>query len=167
MDDWEYVTKSQQLVQLPRMPNVAAIISDYQKSKQSKRGSKSTGDSSELNTNDELLEEVLAGLKLYFDKALGNILLYSFERKQYKDIVQQRESEGKSAAPSEIYGAEHLLRLFVQLPQLIAYTNLDEPAVNILRYYLQDFLKYIQKNATNLFSAYVDASSQYLADQRS
>ena len=56
----------------------------------------------------DIFEEVISGLKIYFDRCLGNILLYRFERQQYVDI--RRSNEGKEM--SEIYGAEHLLRLF-------------------------------------------------------
>ena len=55
-----------------------------------------------------LLSEIISGITLYFDKALGNNLLYRFERAQY--VEQKRASSDK--AMSEIYGAEHLLRLF-------------------------------------------------------
>lgn len=58
-----------------------------------------------------LLDEIIAGINLYFDKALGNNLLYRFERAQY---VEQKRSAGDKQM-SEIYGAEHLLRLFGEL----------------------------------------------------
>jgi hypothetical protein len=51
---------------------------------------------------------VLDGLKSYFDKCLGNVLLYRFERSQYVEI-KERFPE---LASSDIYGSEHLLRLF-------------------------------------------------------
>lgn len=54
------------------------------------------------------MKEILDGLKLYFDKALGNILLYRFERAQYADVRKLYSDKSMS----EIYGAEHLLRLF-------------------------------------------------------
>jgi mortality factor 4-like protein 1 len=54
------------------------------------------------------LSEIIAGITLYFDKALGNNLLYRFERAQY--VEQKRAATDKPM--SEIYGAEHLLRLF-------------------------------------------------------
>jgi glycerol-3-phosphate O-acyltransferase len=57
------------------------------------------------------LNEIIAGITLYFDKALGNNLLYRFERAQY--VEQRRAANGKPM--SEIYGAEHLLRLFGEL----------------------------------------------------
>lgn len=55
-----------------------------------------------------LLTEIISGITLYFDKALGNNLLYRFERAQY--VEQKRANPEKPM--SEIYGAEHLLRLF-------------------------------------------------------
>jgi mortality factor 4-like protein 1 len=58
----------------------------------------------------DIFEEVVSGIKVYFDRCLGNVLLYRFERQQYVDI--RRTSEGKEMEMSEIYGAEHLLRLF-------------------------------------------------------
>lgn len=52
------------------------------------------------------LEEILKGLRCYFDKALPVMLLYNNERKQYE------ESVSGGVSPSTVYGAEHLLRLF-------------------------------------------------------
>jgi len=51
---------------------------------------------------------MLNGIKQYFDKALGNILLYHFERQQYVQVVKDYPDKEMSS----IYGAEHLLRLF-------------------------------------------------------
>lgn len=66
-----------------------------------------------------VLDEVLAGLKLYFDKSLGNNLLYRFERAQYVEIrkahapkMGEQPNEANEMEPSSVYGAEHLLRLF-------------------------------------------------------
>ncbi len=58
--------------------------------------------------NEDLLDEVLEGLRIYFNKALGSMLLYRFERHQYADM---RRQHGETDLV-EIYGAEHLLRLF-------------------------------------------------------
>lgn len=54
--------------------------------------------------------EVAAGLGLYFNKALGNNLLYRFERGQYQEHYKRLQGTGK--AMSSVYGGEHLLRLF-------------------------------------------------------
>lgn len=54
--------------------------------------------------------EVAAGLGLYFNKALGNNLLYRFERGQYQE--QYKRLQGTNKGMSSVYGGEHLLRLF-------------------------------------------------------
>jgi mortality factor 4-like protein 1 len=101
----------------------------------------------------DIFEEVISGLQVYFDRCLGNILLYRFERQQYVDI--RRSNDGKEM--SEIYGAEHLLRLFgdshssfryqhvanriVSLPGLIAHTSMDQQSVQTLKEHIEGMLK--------------------------
>lgn len=54
------------------------------------------------------MDEVFDGIRIYFNKALGTMLLYRFERNQYADIKRQNPEKDLV----DIYGAEHLLRLF-------------------------------------------------------
>jgi mortality factor 4-like protein 1 len=61
-----------------------------------------------FSSPEDSIKQVIEGLKVYFEKALGNILLYRFERPQYVQLL--REYPAKSLC--EIYGPEHLLRLF-------------------------------------------------------
>lgn len=51
---------------------------------------------------------MIDGIQKYFDAALGSLLLYRFERIQYAEAI--KTFAGKRM--SEVYGAEHLLRLF-------------------------------------------------------
>lgn len=58
----------------------------------------------------------MSGLQVYFDRSLANHLLYRFERPQYtairsKYITGQNVVIGQEKEMSEIYGAEHLLRM--------------------------------------------------------
>ncbi|ORY01480.1 MRG-domain-containing protein [Basidiobolus meristosporus CBS 931.73] len=150
VDDWENITKLEQLVPLPRKITVTQILGMYRESKEKKRSSKE---------KEDILNEVLDGLRLYFNNALGTILLYRFERQQYVDICKQHPN----CSMSDIYGAEHLLRLFVQLPMLIAHTSMDQEAINILRDHFTEFMKYLQKNAKEIFiSQYEKASDDYI-----
>ena len=68
---------------------------------------------------------------------MGTILLYKSERMQYNDIVHEK----KDVPAAELYGAEHLLRLFVTLPELIANTNMDSQSVSALRENIEDFVR--------------------------
>jgi mortality factor 4-like protein 1 len=89
-------------VPLPRNPNVVNILQAYSTAEKGARP-KRPG-----SAEADIFEEVISGIQVYFDRCLGNILLYRFERQQYVDI--RRSNDGKEM--SEIYGAEHLLRLF-------------------------------------------------------
>ena len=127
---------------LPRNPNVVNILHAYsvaEKASRPKRPGSAEAD---------IFEEVISGIKLYFDRCLGNILLYRFERQQYVDI--RRSNDGKEM--SEIYGAEHLLRLFgtsvpmsvillVSLPGLIAHTSMDQQSIQTLKDHIEGILK--------------------------
>lgn len=113
VDDWEYVTKRNQLVPLPRSPNVDDIIAAYRthylsvKKEAAAKGARPPA----------ILNEVLDGLRTYFNKALGSNLLYRFERTQYVHANRDhQDSDGEPLEPSKIYGAEHLLRLFGAFP---------------------------------------------------
>ena len=60
---------------------------------------------------EDILNEVVEGIRVYFNKALGNVLLYRFERPQYSELKKKLAEKDMS----EIYGPEHLLRLFGNL----------------------------------------------------
>ena len=107
VDDWENVTKNLSLVPLPSKPSANEILTSYFDEEKNKRhlGSPEA----------DLLEEVVAGLKEYFEKCLGRILLYRFERQQYLEVynaVQAGTGEYEGKNMGDIYGAEHLSRLF-------------------------------------------------------
>jgi hypothetical protein len=68
VDDWENVTKNQQLVPLPAPHPVNKILNDYLEYEKPRRQAGSA--------QADILEEVVAGLKEYFEKCLGRILLY-------------------------------------------------------------------------------------------
>jgi hypothetical protein len=145
-----------QLVTLPRTPHVRQLLSQYKQYVEDTKQDRSawvvpsavpsshvcsTDRSSRVSRSTSLLNEIISGITLYFDKALGNNLLYRFERAQYVEQTRRygggpagaagasaapagagagpgagerspHEGEVRKRAASEIYGAEHLLRLF-------------------------------------------------------
>ncbi|KAI3684667.1 hypothetical protein L6452_33892 [Arctium lappa] len=130
----EYITHMGKLVKLPCSPNVDDILRLYleHRSKQDGRVFDSAG-------------EILSGLRCYFDKALPAMLLYKDERQQYE------EATANEISPSKIYGAEHLLRLFVKLPEILYHANIEEETLTEVQHKLQDFLKFLQKKERLFF----------------
>ena len=68
VDDWENVTKNQQLVPLPHAHPVDEILNEYL---EHERPSRVAG-----SAQVTILEETIAGLRTYFDMCVGRILLY-------------------------------------------------------------------------------------------
>ncbi|SPT15772.1 unnamed protein product [Triticum aestivum] len=124
VDDWEFVTQLGKLVKLPRSPTVDGILTKYLEYRVKKD-----------NKISDSCAEVTKGLRCYFDKALPAMLLYKKEQKQYKEEIKG------DVSPSTVYGAEHLLRLFVKLPELLSSVNMEEDALNKLQQKLLDILK--------------------------
>ncbi|KAI1471079.1 MRG-domain-containing protein [Daldinia caldariorum] len=155
VDDWENITKNNQLVPLPHPHPVTKILEDYAAYETPKRPAGSS--------HVDILEETLAGLKEYFDKSLGRILLYRFERAQYAEMYKKwmsddAEYQGKTA--SDTYGPEHLMRLIVSLPELVAQTNMDQQSVNRLREELVKFCTWLSKNTTEYFVSHYESPPQ-------
>ncbi|KAK3004347.1 hypothetical protein RJ639_018051 [Escallonia herrerae] len=125
VDDCEYITHMGKLVKLPRTPNVDEILKMYVEYRLKMDGW--IADS---------VQEILNGLHCYFDKALPAMLLYKSERLQYQEAIAD------DVSPSTVYGAEHLLRLFVKLPEMLGQANIEKETLIELQQKLVDFLKY-------------------------
>jgi len=146
--DWENITKNNRIAALPRPSGtVATILSDFVKAK--------------TKTNAETAEQYLemcAGIKVYFDRALPFVLLYNQERTQYE--AQVASAGEKEVVPSDLYGAEHLSRLFVKFPELLAHTQLSTPELGLLQPRLADFLKWFGKFTPKYFGKqYIPAAT--------
>ena len=106
VDDWESITKNKHVVALPSKYPVNKIIDEYTNEERPNRPTP---------TDKDVLDEVIAGIKEYFDKALDKILLYKFEREQHRIMRKKWEDQSDPLAgkgPLDTYGAEHLARLF-------------------------------------------------------
>jgi mortality factor 4-like protein 1 len=105
------------------------------------------------------LDAAAEGIKLYFDKALGSLLLYKFERQQYSEILKSSQNRPMS----DLYGAEHLLRLLAKLPELIVTTDMEQDTVAVLIEGVSELIKYLAKNVGTLFvSEYNAATPMYI-----
>lgn len=63
-----------------------------------------------------VLPTIVSGLTCYFDRSLGANLLYRFERPQYASVRKQYITGshvivGQEKEMSQVYGAEHFLRM--------------------------------------------------------
>ncbi|KAI1432156.1 MRG-domain-containing protein [Xylaria sp. CBS 124048] len=158
VDDWENVSKNSQLVPLPHPKPITKILEDYSAYEMPKRVAGSS--------NADILEETLCGVKEYFDKTLSRILLYKFERLQYTNITKKLNStdpdfQGKTV--SDIYGAEHLCRLLVELPELVAQTNMDQQSVNRLREEITKLATWLSRHTKEYFSeSYETPGHEYM-----
>ncbi|XP_015765728.1 PREDICTED: mortality factor 4-like protein 1 [Acropora digitifera] len=150
IDDWDLITRQKQLVPIPRKKNITEILDEYIKSRAA-------------NPDDGLkpgvVQEVADGIQEYFNVMLGTQLLYKFERTQYGDVLVDHPN----LPMSHLYGAEHLLRLFVKLGNALSFSSLDEKSVNFVVTHIQDFLEYMSRNADSLFSTdYETATPEYI-----
>ncbi|XP_060689465.1 male-specific lethal 3 homolog isoform X1 [Hemiscyllium ocellatum] len=71
-------------------------------------------------------------------------------------------------APSYIYGAHHLLRLFVKLPELLGKMQITDRNLKVLVKHLELFLRFLAEYQEDFFSesAYVAASEAYYCTKR-
>ncbi|KFA78958.1 hypothetical protein S40288_00647 [Stachybotrys chartarum IBT 40288] len=164
VDDWENITKNNQLVPLPHNKPVTKIFEDYLAYERPHRD--------EGSSSMDILEEVIAGLREYFEKSLGRILLYRFERHQYMDLRKlwdnNTEQDSNIKSVCDVYGAEHLARLIVSLPELLAQTNMDQQSVSRLREEIGKFTVWLGRNCEKYFSsAYDNPSQEYIDKARS
>ena len=79
------------------------------------------------------------------------ILLYAEERKQADDLI------GNGTLPSSVYGAEHLLRLFVKLPDYLPLEGSTEEQYRLLQAKLHEVLDFLHAKAAE----YVVPTAEY------
>jgi mortality factor 4-like protein 1 len=139
VQDYENVNKSSLFVPLPRKPSVMDIINNYRIHRSKTKGGQ--------ESSDGIANEVIEGVHFYFNKCLRSRLLYLLERQQYRGVRNKFERLDNS----QIYGAEHLLRLFVSFPQLMSNMNLAEDTLATLKHHLSDFLNFLNDHRKEYF----------------
>ena len=194
VQDWEMIALDKRLVCLPRKPCVRDILNDYLKLKQSQldkisgtrigdgtlvdtdisKGTKTAGGSNDTGTSEKaagdakpnpakVYQELIYGIEQFFNRALGKCLLYRLERKQYDDYM----SKNPGALPADVYGAEHLLRLFIRLPMFLSMSNdmdSQKDGSKKIQAYLQSFLQYLGSNLSNKYfgTVYEKPDEEYM-----
>ena len=144
VDDWTLVTKvPQRLVSLPKPAHatVSSIIAEFIASKSSKKEDTGSEDAESF-----FVQELMQGMALFFNRSLPILLLYRQERQQ----LQLLQEAHPSLDFCDMYGAEHLLRLFVRLPRLL--NNVQCSSLDKILSTINAFLKFLQKNSSKFLS---------------
>lgn len=142
IDDWNFINNDKKLAPLPRQPSISEILIDFRKVALGK------------NLKPDVVCSSEQEIKLYFSVALGNSLLYTFERIQYSEVL-----EAGNPCLADIYGAEHLLRLLKFFPAELAAEKCD---VQKLAYW-RELIGYLAVNRIHVFAPdYDNVSPGYL-----
>ncbi|CAK0783845.1 hypothetical protein CVIRNUC_007045 [Coccomyxa viridis] len=133
VEDWQRAERGNELA-LPRKPSISDILQQYVDS------TRGTRDSVEAE------EEIANGLRIYFDKALQQLLLYATEQ----DLAAKALSDGTT--PSSIYGGEHLLRLCYKLPEILPVSSMSADDQLQLEMRLASLVSFLKKNEGLFFT---------------
>ncbi|KAL6777068.1 hypothetical protein ACKKBF_B20095 [Auxenochlorella protothecoides x Auxenochlorella symbiontica] len=154
IQDYELVTQAGQLLPLPRSehhrPTVHQILEEYRAQAAAELEAEEEDRDALGRSREErvaALVEATEGLGTYFDQTLVHYLLYQ------QEVSHHGEASAGGLAPSRLYGAEHLLRLLVKLPELMPVCHMGpQDAVN-LEARLHHFMQYASGSAqARLFS---------------
>ena len=108
LDDYVLITQQGRILPLPRpshaRPSAGQTIHDWQSFRKSDEDEETC----------EQIDEIADGLVSYFDNALRHFLLFQPE------VAACDAALASGAPPSEVYGAEHLVRLLTKLPELVS-----------------------------------------------
>lgn len=154
VDDWEFVTKGQKAISLPVEKPVKTILEDFLEAQEDKKTIEQM----------HILKEFIMGLEAYFNQCLRLMLLYKFERLKYSQLLKK---VGPEINFSEYYGLEHLLRLLVSLPGLIAETSMDVPSITNLGKNCKELIEYLSLNFDEYINEYDNVDPGYVALARS
>jgi len=164
VDDWEAITKNNQLLTLPRTPTVQQLLQEFEQ--HVLRLEKPP-------PHPQVLPHIISGLQTYFDRALGANLLYRFERPQYA-AIRKRYITGPNVKPgtevdmSTVYGSEHFLRMLVAMPNMVASSTMDPESVAILREYIHELMTYMVREKERIFQiTYEETDTAYQNVSRS
>jgi len=156
LDDLDMV-EEHKLLPLPRDPNLKQILARFEES---------LLNSKTPDADPEGLGSFIKGLSEYFDRVMPISLAYSFERVQMKKFWMKSKVDDPTRSeiirPSEVYGAEHLLRLFVKLPQLMQRANAPQDISRDAQTRFIQLLKWMDKEQEIFHKEIEPTDTEYL-----
>ncbi|KAI9097061.1 MRG-domain-containing protein [Phlyctochytrium arcticum] len=132
--DRHCVIEKEALMSLPRTPSISDIFDQFL---------------SQSDARKDEISSLVNGLKMYFNSGLKSILLYQQERPQFAQLAKK----SPDVNPCNVYGAEHILRLFVRLPTLVSRVGADQSTLAMMKEHFQSILTFIDKNQEAFFTA--------------
>ena len=150
MLSWENLRHRQLIFDLPAAVSVKKALDMYLELKFNLVGHQSFAKNSEERERIKRRKagwiDMTEGIVLFFDKAIESRLLYRQEVPQYKAIISSSEK-----TPSDIYGCEHLLRLLLRLPDILAECVSEEKRKRIL-HDMVEFVRFLHQHQEALFN---------------
>jgi len=139
--EWSLVCEKEprRLLKLPRPHTIKNILEDYVGYKAAKEN-KDNKDENALQDTRDFAESI----SIYFDRALPVILLYRHEREQYDNAAEYMKQE--LLQPSEVYGGEHLSRLFIKISKMLGGVVAKREELGSFRSNCQDVMKFISNS---------------------
>lgn len=108
------------------------------------------GDEAQKKASEQKWRDMAEGLAMLFDEALPERLLFKEEMIEHEQLMSSPEY--RNLRFSELYGVEHLLRLFVRLPAVLADVMPEDDLRRPLLAKVNDLVRFIHKDQTNLLS---------------
>lgn len=161
VSDWQLITQECLLVQLPRKISVVQILREFREHQINSKlnletqvkhelGLQSNAELDPLNGDLENLGMFVQSMTTYFDYALGFLLLYRYERNQYYNVLHTT----KNMKPSTVYGGEHLLRLIISMPSILAKdTVIDDITITYVLKQLNLLINFVAENSTRFLGS--------------
>lgn len=152
---WEQISQHHLIPSIPAKISVKRILEMYVEAK-IRQITRSNPQNNRLLLEDERIKKRIIGWKdmtdgiaLFFDKALESRLLYPQEKPQLDSLVSQPEHSNKRMC--ENFGCEHLLRLLLRLPDILAECVAEDKRRPILDD-MKDFVRFLHQHQSSLLS---------------
>jgi mortality factor 4-like protein 1 len=154
LDDWNLITKemNNRLIRLPKSYNqsLTGIFEDFLAVKRKQLQDSGNERDEETNFTIKNYEDFFRGLRIQFNRALPALLLFRQERSQFDALSSAEILKGKSY--SDIYGADHLIRFLVRMPNQLCGVILQKEALNSIFDVINQLISFLETDHASYLS---------------